>query len=930
MTQRLKAVSAVAGIVALLCWGTYTLLIFLGAPNHTALLLSQEQQSAVAQVCPDGSLLCRGFHSLLPVLSHALAQAKPFLWYAIACLALIGIEIVWRWRRRHANPSRFSISPFHLSFTFIGLVWLLFTTLGLQGNTRLLPEPTAEAFPTAATATLQTLQQSFAELEARDCLGPARTSDQGIEYHALKPACMQQAFATRVLPQFLVVLLVTLELLVLGRFLLIKLRAPPQSALVEAVFCIGLGICGWIVLLWVLGVVSALRPVIVWTAVLLIPIVCLYHTRYWLQQFIRQTWFVDLRTDWPQLLLGWLLVSMLALNFLQVVRPLPLGFDDLNSYLMRPRALAALGQSIYSTATFQWEYLTSLGFVLFGHDTAFGATAALMINWLAGPLAVSVLLAFVASFLRTDEVKRQEVGERPSQDDSQGCGERRSKSRVQDGLSSASQHRTNATKLATGGLLAGCLYYAMPMVSHFSYADMKVDNAVFFMGALATLALYLYLFRTPTDDIPSQVSRSSTEHTGANHGSTTRSLLILAGLLAGFAFAMKFTAAMVGFGLFIVLALVVWIENRRIRPVVPALTLFALSAAVGVVPWLVHNTLRYREAMPLPVSTAPKIHDVHFSIAGINPNAERPSTRTLPADLAIDTAHANCQLTDRSEELDRYWGPDRGVERYSTLWWRTVMNLDVGGFYVTMFPAILLAPLVLLLTAFWSRELRWARWLAVFTGVLFVLWTFLANGVPWYGIGTLLGLLLGLEFLASRAVWRPVRISATLFVALSIVIALSMRFSQFEKERVILDFALGKQSANAIQEILAPSYSAVREIVLERVSTIPERPYLYQVGTFIPYFLADNPSQLGLADNQLGFFNCLYQERDASLAVRRLQALGFNSIIFDTGTLSIERDSTGSLHQKVNAFVEFVNNPVARVQTVINDPQSSVIFLLLP
>jgi len=865
--------SALVAVLLTAC-GVYTFVAFIGAPNHSSLLLAQSQQIDVSLACANGTLLCRGLHSLLPFLSNTIVQAKPFLWYVIACLTLVGVEIVWRWRRRHTHPSRFSISPFHLLLTSIGLVWLLFTTLGLQGNARLIPEPTAETFPAVASATLHALQQSFDDLNADGCLGPALASDQGVRYHALEPACMQQAFATRILPQFLVVLLVTLELLVLGRFLLFRLRAPPQTDLVEAVFCAGLGACGWIVLLWVLGIASLLRPAVVWATAVLIPVVCFRHAKFWVTQCFNEVKPVCIRTDWKQLLLVWLLLSLFALNFLHVIRPIPLGFDDLNSYLMRPRAMASLGHSIYSTATFQWEYLTSLGFMLFGHDTAFGATAALMINWLTGPLAVGAILAFGGSFSRT------------------------------------------------GGLIAACLYYAMPMVSHFSYADMKVDNAVFFIGALATLALFLFLFRSAPEH--------DHEERQNERGKSTHSLLLLAGLFAGFAFAMKLTSVMVGLCLFVLLALVVWIDNRRFRPILVAITLFAASAAVGVVPWLVLNTIRYQEAMPLPVSTAPKTQDVHFSIGGINPGAARPSTRMLPEALAIDTTHASCLRTDRNEELDRYWGPDRGADRYGTLWWRTVMNLDVGGFYVTMFPAILLAPFVLLLPAFWKQEARWARSLALFTGLLLVSWTFLGNGVPWYGIGTLLGLLLGLELLISECTWRPIRIAAASFVALSITVALATRFNQFAGERVMLDYALGKQSAAAMQEVLAPSYGTIKEMVLEHASERPERPYLYQVGTFIPYFLADGPQHLGIADNQLGFFNCLHQEGDAPLTLRRLQALGFNSIIFDTGTPSIERDPNGSLHQKVNAFVEFANDPRTGVVTVINDPQSRVAFLLLP
>ncbi len=85
-----------------------------------------------------------------------------------------------------------------------------------------------------------------------------------------------------------------------------------------------------------------------------------------------------------------------------------------------------------------------------------------------------------------------------------------------------------------------------------------------------------------------------------------------------------------------------------------------------------------------------------------------------------------------------------------------------------------------------------------------------------------------------------------------------------------------------------------------------------------------------MADHQLDFFNCLYQERDPSITVKRLKALGFNSIVFDTNTATIERNSEGSLHKKVNAFVSFLNNPESGLQVVINDPRAGVAFILIP
>jgi hypothetical protein len=44
------------------------------------------------------------------------------------------------------------------------------------------------------------------------------------------------------------------------------------------------------------------------------------------------------------------------------------------------------------------------------------------------------------------------------------------------------------------GILAALIYYTLPLVGHFSFADMKIDNLVFFYGAAATLAAMLAVF----------------------------------------------------------------------------------------------------------------------------------------------------------------------------------------------------------------------------------------------------------------------------------------------------------------------------------------------------------------------------------------------------------------------------------------------------
>ena len=76
--------------------------------------------------------------------------------------------------------------------------------------------------------------------------------------------------------------------------------------------------------------------------------------------------------------------------------------------------------------------------------------------------------------------------------------------------------------------------------------------------------------------------------------------------------------------------------------------------------------------------------------------------------------------------------------------------------------------------------------------------------------------------------------------------------------------------------------------------------------------------------------SAILQENNHALTLQRLQALGINSIIFDTNTATIERDPNGSLHKKVNSFVSFLNNRSIGIVPLVNAPDAGISYALLP
>ncbi len=912
--------------LGLLLWGAWTFFLYLGVPVHGAVLLSQEAQESLGALCDPNAYICRGFNSFFPFLSHTLTRLPHFIWYTGICAAVYALAVAWGYVRKKDLNLRWTMTPWKMCILFVGMVWLIFTCVSVMQNgpvtMNTIVEPKAEVYKGAGKEALIALQKNYSELKERGCLKRIGVFGGVAEASKISTVCIQKSFFTRVLPPMLFLLLLAFEFLVAGRFVLRKLlRFQLQFTFTEFVLSLGFGAGVWIVLLWIGAVAHMYTALFGWFLILAIPAIGFKDAQHWIEKFLYTKWSFTVRWHSLLVLLIWFLLSYLAFNYINVVRPFPIGWDDLGSYLNRPRLLVSYGRFVHSMQSFQWEYLTSLGFLLFGYESTFGATASLIINWFQGVLAIFAIYLFGRVFM--------------------GPGR---------------------------GILAATLYYSLPLVGHFSFADMKIDNAVFAISALAIFCVLEGLL-----------------HITENR-SLQRKWIFIAGLFVGLAFSMKITSIMVFMALGTVIlgatmhwiaypaavffALVVFVKQdlisvarisekvnidpgfitplvliilfgaigcvlfgiaAKLKPntmksaIVTAL-LFVAGFAIVVFPWMEHNNIQHGNVVPRFALKAPNILTPVIDQSGTNSN----TPYSLPLELATDPNHKNCISTAGKEELDRYWGTHKGWSHYLMLPWRSVMNLDHAGYYVTTQSALLLFPLLLLLPFFWKTGGRWLRWMWVTTLFLLVQWVFFANGVPWYGIATFLGLVICLEALVAKAPDRLTRTVAGIFIVLSLLTCLGMRFWQFDTQKNLFEYPIGKISAETIRERTIPHYDDITDTVLQRRKLMPDRPLLYRIGTFIPYFVPKNLEVIGVTDHQLDTFNCLHQERDPAITLQRIKALGFNSIVFDTNTATIEKDLNGSLHQKVKVLTDFLNSPEAGLDVVIYDPSGGIVFLLIP
>ncbi|HRH93268.1 MAG TPA: hypothetical protein PKV72_01910 [Candidatus Peribacteria bacterium] len=972
LSQRTILILSVTLFTLAVFWGGYTLLAYIGVPIHQLVYSTPQQLQALDSSCgttlTPGTLMCRGTAYFFPFIAGVLKTGSPFLPYVIVSLLVYIALIVFAGFTSGRFSMRFKLRPAMLVIFFALSAWLMGTTLSMgtlynvntpqnsrvmdqAGNVILPPftrfyEPTATIYGGASPQALTELKANYESLLARGCLSELGQLQGGTRIYDLRFLCMQQSMFQRVGAQFLLLLILTLNLLVVGRFLLVHaLRLRNQSRLVELMLSLGVGTLAWIAMLWFVAVLGGLNFAVVngWTVTQLLffltPFAFFPQSWYWLKASWQPSTEVELQfKDWfvP---LAWLLITYLALNFLNVVRPFPIGWDDLGSYLNRPRLLASYGSIIPSMSQFQWEYMSAVGYLLFGLESIVGSTFAMQINWLAGAFALLSVYAFARMLM----------------------GPRR-------------------------GAVAAALYYMLPMTGHFSFADMKVDNAVFFTGVLAMIAMFAYQFGTPG---------LHEEHEHGHAKPRDRRLLFVAGLLAALSFAMKPTAiltiillvtvligAMMGwlaflgsallsfavllkegplnvsdivaraalnpavlqpvliFGVLIIAGLAclgyaTYMNRPSIKPTAQAFGIFIAGLLVACAPWMAYN-LSTATGVPFSVGNLLKAQDLTAPQVFYVQKDELPEmspvtpVRYLPPELKVDVNNAACKTSARTEELDRYWGFDTGLSHYVTLAWRQVMNVDSFGYYVTLIPLLLLVPLLLFLPFFWMPQARWLRFLFAGTMVFFLQWSLVANGISWYGIGMFLGFAVILEAFAAYAPDPWSRGTFSGLIVMSILICLVNRFWQFDTQKNLFEYPLGKVTAEALREVTIPDYDDIRDSVLSRHEGIAGRPYTYRIGTFISYFIPKNREILPLADHQLQFFNCINQEQNHALTLKRLQALGFNSLIFDTNTQTIEKDPNGSLHQKVNAFLSFANDASIGLQIAVNDPGNGIAYIILP
>jgi len=448
----------------------------------------------------------------------------------------------------------------------------------------------------------------------------------------------------------------------------------------------------------------------------------------------RERWLLGLIS--PRLLTAefgfFILTLFVSVSMISIIRPMPIGWDDLGVYMNHPKILALTGELLPWAGMYVWQLITGTGF-LFGYNAA----QAFYINQIASILAVAAIGLWLSWIL--DKKWEKSILSLP--------------------------------------LLLGTVYFVMPMTVFHHTKDMKLDPALLFVSISVFMLFYAYVkdgfFKQEKD---------------------TKKTLMLIWILMGFAFSIKVTTLMLilwvlgllayrmlsfwgyiwFFSLFLAIftwghlwsimnvwmpsdssitnsiviglwvigilsfAIAFWQRWRDIltRYIVASIIL-VVSFFVGFSPWIVKNTI---EVQPWAVLSAGEQSGKQvllqsllsgsgawFSVdfTEIMPIAEYEERKNI-----IQNSNISAEWQSQNEDFWRYFGYEEGINNYLRLpfnltfqknqWWEFTA--------ITYIFLALIPPLFLF--ARWRREYLYKWIISVVLALLFAysfMWTVPGN-----------------------------------------------------------------------------------------------------------------------------------------------------------------------------------------------------------
>lgn len=611
----------------------------------------------------------------------------------------------------------------------------------------------------------------------------------------------------------------------------------------------------------------SLKSVLVLFIVILL--FCSKDTYFWLKQFFLKKISIKSKYFSPYVLLLLLILLFIAQNFLAILRPNPIGFDDLSVYMNNAHLMAEKGHLLSGVMSYYGELFTGLGYLFKNIPLAF------MLSFFS-----SVLSMLVIFYLTNSYCIKRDLPQKLSR---------------------------------LYGVLAAAIFYTLPLVVFPSSQDMKVD----FFGLFAALSSLLFFWEWKELYLAGKKNQIN--------------ILILSAFLAGVGIAVKYTNLLFGLTLVIYLFYLVYRKNRFKLNGYKIIVLFLFMLVLPILPISVRNIYQTRSFQVADIRFGKAENQILIADPPFNPGdkIEPNFSKYMRQRRTGDKVEVG-RYIGYDNGIKKYLLLPLRLTSNSLVFGP---YLNTGYLFLAFIPLVLLLlikhkklsrkgidyfyEVVIFGTIFWLG------WLFSSPGIV---WYGFAGF-----IFLLLVLIEVYHYIRSNFSW-PIVLFSHIAVISWLIIALFLRFSYLPQQNImtspdILKYARGEITGDDVEKALFGRYlSVINEINKDIYSNPLNPPKVYRVGTFYKYFIAKNDETV-CDDQLLDKFAYAYQDKDDKKLLERFKNMGFEYIIFDVSLKNVDNSPEQSLSKKYGEFKNFINNNSSNF-VLLSDPYDEQTLIL--
>ncbi|MBN1664776.1 MAG: hypothetical protein JW943_14345 [Deltaproteobacteria bacterium] len=660
---------------------------------------------------------------------------------------------------------------------------------------------------------------------------------------------------------------IVLTITVLGKMVLNRLSADmaPETGLTPSLAAVGLGCVLLAAFLFFAGLAGQLTPPLAWGLFCVILIVGRRQTWQTVRQFFRPSVSFQSSYFGPAVWIVFVLFFIASHNVLELIRPIPIGFDDLSVYMNIPKLLAASGgELVGGVNSYPWGLVMSLGFLLFESPTI-----ALFLSFLGGVLVFFGLYELVKIYC----AKR-------------GIGRGRASSCY--------------------ALLWAALFYTLPSVIFQSAKDMKVDLPGMFFAVLSFIIFWRW------------------EEKYGEEKESNLILLFFSALMTGFAFSIKYNFLLFACLLFLLVFYRLLKSRERISKAIVILFVFILGFGLPFSPFGIKNIVETKQITLAALQTG---KGEGPAILFDPPPATGTETAVLSTALREEQQryigydggwrqYLKLPLTVTLNELTHGMYVDVGFIflAFVPLFFMMFYWIRRDNEQRRVTAAITAAALIYwFLWAVMAKGIIWYGY-AGFMFLLLMLLELLHFAQKTGAAVLKFSLRAGLIF------W---------FLCVCFLRAAYLPDHSVLIHPAGLAYARGAiNEMGYLEKRLKPYLPIMAMINKDILDHKDNPPKVYRIGTFTKYFIAMNHKTV-FDDNQLNMFAILHQERDDGKTIARLKNSGFKYLIIDTRTAVIDRTPEKTLTAKYDAFVAFLKRNPDEIKVTANEPAFGLMFAVI-